>query len=290
MKNIPTCMGQRIRIKKSKWIAGFCLCLMLFLFHPSIGRALTLGLPDTAYQGDLIIGSVQPDARVRLKGQMLPVGPGGHFVIAVPRDQKKDLWVTALHNGQKASHIIRILAYPWQIQRVDGLPKRYVTPNAEQQKKIREDARKIQTIRSSPSYPVPLFIKKGFVKPVTGKVTSPFGNQRILNGRPRSPHSGIDIAAPLGKPVHSPADGIVRLAAENFFLMGNTLIIDHGLGVSSIFIHLESIHVHVGDVVRQGDVIAGVGKTGRATGPHLHWGIYAGSIAVDPLRVLKNRL
>jgi len=288
MKNIPTCMGQRIRIKKSKWVAGFCLCIMLFLLHPSCW-ALTLTLPDTAYQGDLIIGTVHPDARVRLKDQMLPVGPGGHFVIAVPRDQKKDLRVTALQNSQKTSHIIRIWAYPWHTQHVEGLPKRYVTPDAKQQRKIREDARKIRTIRNSPPYPVPFFIKKGFVKPVAGKVTSQFGNQRILNGQPRNPHSGVDIAAPTGKPVHSPADGIVRLAAENFYLMGNTLLLDHGLGVSSIFIHLESIHVQVGDVVRQGDVIAAVGKTGRATGPHLHWGIYVGSIAVDPLRVLKNR-
>jgi murein DD-endopeptidase MepM/ murein hydrolase activator NlpD len=274
---------------KAKRVIGFCLCLMLFFLHPPIARALTIALPETAYQGDLILGNVPPGARVQFKDQLLPVGPGGHFVIAVPRDQKKDLSVTALHNGQKASHVIRTWAYPWEIQHVDGLPKHYVTPNAEQQRQIREDARKIQTIRSSLPYPVPLFIKRGFVKPLTGKVTSPFGNQRILNGLPRSPHSGIDIAAPIGKPVHSPADGIVRLTAENMFLMGNTLLMDHGLGVFSIFIHLERIHVHVGDVVRQGDVIAEVGKTGRATGPHLHWGVYVGSTAVDPLRVLKNR-
>jgi murein DD-endopeptidase MepM/ murein hydrolase activator NlpD len=283
------CMNRYNQSRKSTWFPGFCLWFMLFLFHPSTGCALTLALPDTAYQGDLIIGSIHPDARVRLKGQILPLGPEGHFVIAVPRNQKKDLRVTALHNSQKASHIIRIWAYPWQIQHVEGLPKRYVTPNADQQRCIREDARKIHTIRNSPSYPIPLFIRRGFVKPVTGRVTSPFGNLRILNGRPRNSHSGIDIAAPLGKPVHSPADGIVRLVAENLFLMGNTLLLDHGLGVSSTFIHLESIHVHVGDVVRQGDVIAGVGKTGRATGPHLHWGVHVGSIAVDPLRVLKYR-
>lgn len=274
---------------KAKRLPGFCLCLMLFIFHPSIGRALTLDLPDTAYQGDLIVGSIHPAARVQLKGQILPIGPGGHFVIAVPRDQKKDLWVTALYNGQKASHLIRIWAYPWKIQRIEGLPKRFVTPNAEQQRQIRKDAQKIQTIRNSPSYPVPLFIKKGFVKPAAGRVTSPFGNQRILNGRRRNPHSGIDISAPLGKPVYNPADGIVRLRAENTFLMGNALMIDHGLSVYSIFIHLDRFHVQVGDLIHQGDVIADVGKTGRATGPHLHWGISVGPVAIDPLRLVTPR-
>jgi murein DD-endopeptidase MepM/ murein hydrolase activator NlpD len=275
--------------KKSSGFPVFCLCLMLFVLYPAFGRALTLALPETAYQGDLIIGSVHPDARVRLKDHLLPVGPGGHFAVAVPRDQKKDLRVTAFHNDQDASHIIRIWAYPWQTQRIDGLPQHYVVPNAEQQKQIHADAEKIRSVRNYRPYPIPLFIKKGFVKPVTGSVSSPFGSRRILNGLPRNPHSGVDIAAPLGKPVHSPADGIVTLAINNMFLMGNTLMMDHGLGVSSIFIHLERIHVHVGDVVRQGDIIADVGKSGRATGPHLHWGVYVGSIAVDPLRLLKNR-
>jgi hypothetical protein len=274
---------------KITWFPVFCLCLLLFFLYPAFGRAVTLALPGTAYQGDLIIGSVHPDARVKLNNHLLPVGPGGHFVIAVPRDQKKNLWVTALYNGENASHIIRIWAYPWQIQRIDGLPKRYVAPNAEQQGRIQADAEKIRSVRDNPPYPIPLFIKRGFIKPVTGNVSSPFGNQRILNGLPRSPHAGTDIAAPLGEPVHSPADGIVALVVNNMFLMGNTIMMDHGLGVSSIFVHLERIHVHVGDVVRQGDVIADVGKTGRATGPHLHWGVYVGSIAVDPLRLLKNR-
>jgi murein DD-endopeptidase MepM/ murein hydrolase activator NlpD len=282
-------MVERNRFKITLWIKGcYLFLLLLFLIHP-VCWAQTLALPDTAYQGDLIVGAAPPGARIRLKDQWLPKGPEGHFVIAVSRNQQKDLLVTAVRKGRKSFHTIRVWAYPWKKQHITGLAKQYVSPSAEKQRRIRMDAQKIRTVRNSVSYPLPLFIKKGFIKPVSGKVTGQFGSQRILNNIPRSSHSGIDIAAPLGKPVLSPADGIVRLTAENMFLMGNTLLLDHGLGVYSIFIHLNRIHVQVGDLIRQGDLIAEVGKTGRATGPHLHWGVSVGSVPVDPLRVLKKR-
>ena len=286
--NITVTRGMNKNLVKSLRIAGFCLFLFVFFIDP-VCWSQPPALPDTAYQGDLIFGAVPPDAQVRLKDQWLPVGPEGHFVIPVPRNQQKDLLVTALQNGRKSFHTIRVWAYPWNEQHIRGLAKRYVSPSAEEQRQIRMDAQKIRKVRNRPSYPVPLFIKKGFIKPVGGKVTSQFGSRRILNNIPRSPHSGIDIAAPLGEPVLSPADGIVRLSAENMFLMGNTLLLDHGLGVYSIFIHLNRIHVQVGDLIHQGDVIAYVGKTGRATGPHLHWGVSVGPVPVDPLRLLEKR-
>jgi murein DD-endopeptidase MepM/ murein hydrolase activator NlpD len=110
-----------------------------------------------------------------------------------------------------------------------------------------------------------------------------------LNGKPKSFHSGIDIAAPLGHPVHCPADGIVRLVDSDMFLMGKTLMIDHGLGVTSVFIHLDAITVNTGDLIRQGELIARVGKTGRATGPHLHWGVSAGRTPLDPQRLINRK-
>ncbi len=148
---------------------------------------------------------------------------------------------------------------------------------------------KVQSVRDDHPYPVPFFIRKGFIKPVNGTVTSPFGLNRVLNGKPKNFHSGIDIAATLGHPVRCPADGIVRLVDLDMFLMGKTLIIDHGLGVTSIFIHLDAITVHTGDLVRQGEIIAHVGKTGRATGPHLHWGVSAGRTPLDPLRLINRQ-
>ena len=120
-------------------------------------------------------------------------------------------------------------------------------------------------------------------------MSSVYGSQRILNGEPRSPHRGIDIAAPLGTPVVSPADGVVRLVAPNLFLMGNALIIDHGLGIQSTFIHLDRILVRKGARVTQGQTVARVGQTGRATGPHLHWGVSVETLLVDPERLVGRR-
>ena len=153
----------------------------------------------------------------------------------------------------------------------------------------RIDAGKIRDVRRTPPYVIPLFQKRGFVIPVKGRISGVFGSQRILNGEPRNPHSGVDIAAPIGTAVHNPADGIARLVVKDTFLMGNVLMIDHGLGVSSIFIHLDSVAVAEGDLVPQGEIVARVGQTGRATGPHLHWGVSVGGTPVDPLRLIGHK-
>jgi murein DD-endopeptidase MepM/ murein hydrolase activator NlpD len=178
------------------------------------------------------------------------------------------------------------LKYDWRVQHIKGLPNSYVNPGKNEQHRIQIDAGKIRTVRRTASYVLPLFQKNGFIMPVKGRISGVFGSQRILNKVPRNPHSGVDIAAPTGTAVHNPADGIVRLVVSDTFLMGNVLMIDHGLGVTSIFIHLNSITVSEGDLVRQGEIVARVGQTGRATGPHLHWGVSVGTTAIDPLRLI----
>jgi hypothetical protein len=264
------------------WIITF---VFLFSAFPSICRAMQISLPDTSYQGDMIVGKVEPPATVYVNDKPLPVSDRGYFIFGVPRLVKKDILVWSKTGRRKTSKIVRVLAYPWKIQRIDGLPNPYVNPSPENLKRIFSDNQKVQSIRLAGANLVPLFLKKGFIAPVKGPVTGVFGSQRILNGEPRSPHNGVDFAAPMNAPVHCPADGIVRLAAENLYLMGNTLMIDHGLGVQSIFIHLNRILVKEGDAVKQGAVIGRVGKTGRATGPHLHWGVSVGTIPVDPARL-----
>jgi murein DD-endopeptidase MepM/ murein hydrolase activator NlpD len=263
--------------------------VFLFLVFPSICRALQISLPDTSYQGDTIIGKVDPPAAVYVNGKLYPVSDRGYFVIGIPRLKKKDISVWSKTGRQKVSKTIRVLAYPWQIQRIDGLPDTYVNLSPENIKRIRNDNQKVQSARLAMANLVPLFLNKGFIAPVKGPITGVFGSQRILNGEPRSPHQGVDFAAPLNTPVLCPADGIVRLAAWNMYLMGNILMIDHGLGVQSIFMHLNHIFVKEGDVVKQGTVIGRVGKTGRATGPHLHWGVSVGTIPVDPARLLNRQ-
>ncbi len=263
---------------------------LLTLVFPSVSWAVQLRLPDRAYQGDLIVGKVEPVGTVFLKGKKLPVSGRGYFVIGVPRLQKTDLLITAGHGEKKVSRTVLVMAYEWKTQRIDGLPKRQVSPPPKAVKRIRNDNKKVRKIRHSGVHPVPLFLSGGFIVPVEGRITGVYGSQRILNGQPRSPHSGVDIAAARGTPVVSPANGIVRLTAKDMYLMGNTLMIDHGLGLVSIFIHLDSINVGEGEHVEQGDIVARVGKTGRATGPHLHWGISVGSTSIDPARLPKKNL
>ena len=274
-----------------KKLSCFALCVLSILlsWNISSGWSLELSLPETAYQGDMIVGKTAPLVEVWLKENRQTVGPQGYFVLPVPRDQKTDIRVTVTSKNDTLSRIVRIWAYPWRTQKIKGLPRQYVSPSAEQQERVVSDNRKVQKIRGDHPYPVPFFIRKGFIRPVKGAVTSPFGLNRVLNGKPKSFHSGVDLAAPLGYPVHCPADGIVRLVDSDMFLMGKTLMVDHGLGVSSIFIHLDAIMVKTGDLIRQGDLIARVGKSGRATGPHLHWGVSSGRTALDPLRLINRQ-
>jgi murein DD-endopeptidase MepM/ murein hydrolase activator NlpD len=272
-------------MKKSLPIIVICC-----VFLTANAHALELNTPAKAMQGDLIMGRTQPGAEVWIKTDSVPVSPQGYFAIAVPRLQKSDLVVSAVLATAKTSRIIRILAYPWKIQRIDGLANRYVNPNPEALARIKKDNRVVRDIRNSPSHPRPLFLKKGFIKPVAGRTSSPFGSQRILNGEPKSPHSGLDLAAPKGTPVVNPADGIVCLTLKDTYLMGNVLMIDHGLGVRSIFIHLDSIDVEQGDFIPRGSRIARVGQTGRATGPHLHWGVSVGSILINPPPLIIRNL
>ena len=263
--------------------------LILFFWNISAGWSLELSLPETAYQGDMLVGKTDPLAQVWIKEKHLTVGPQGYFVLPVPRDQKTDFRINAKSKDKAVSRTVRIWAYPWRTQRIKGLPKKYVSPSAKQQERVVSDNRKVQKVRGDHPYPVPFFIRKGFIRPVKGAVSSPFGLNMVLNGKPKSFHSGGDLAAPLGYPVHCPADGIVRLVDPDMFLMGKTLMVDHGLGVSSIFIHLDAIMVKTGDLVRQGDLIARVGKSGRATGPHLHWGVSTGRTPLDPLRLIDRQ-
>jgi murein DD-endopeptidase MepM/ murein hydrolase activator NlpD len=264
------------------------ITFFFFLTLSSVCWALQLTLPDRAFQGDLIVGKVEPVAAVFLKGKEQPVSGEGYFVIGVPRLQKTDLLITATAGKRRVSKTVRVLAYKWKIQRIDGLPERHVNPPPEALERIKKDNQKVRKIRQSRVHPVALFLSDGFIAPVAGTITGVYGSQRILNGQPRSPHSGVDFAAARGTPVVSPANGIIRLAAKDMYLMGNTLMIDHGLGLVSIFIHLDSISASEGGRVEQGEIVARVGQTGRATGPHLHWGISVGSTSIDAARLLNK--
>ncbi|WP_319522552.1 M23 family metallopeptidase [uncultured Desulfosarcina sp.] len=252
-------------------IAFFCLPISVSAFT----------LEGQLTQGGMAIGKVDPGAAVRFQGASVRVSPEGLFVVGFSRDAKSTLEIEIQQpSGQVKKHPIHIKKRTYEIQRIDGLPPRKVSPSKEDQVRISKDyalareARKIDDPRLDFTQP--------FIWPVIGRISGVYGSQRILNGKPRRPHFGVDIAAPTGTPVKAPADGVVTLVHDDMFYSGGTLIVDHGHGVSTVYMHLHKILVTKGQAVKQGDVIAQVGATGRVTGPHLHWGMNWFETRLDP--------
>jgi murein DD-endopeptidase MepM/ murein hydrolase activator NlpD len=236
-------------------------------------------------QGGFVRGTVPAGTKLRSNGVEVPVTSSGAFVIALGRDATPWLTVSAYYpDGQVEQKKFTVESRQWDVQSINGLPERQVTPSTSDLIAIRDEQKKIADsrakIRDADSF------MAAFIWPVTGTITGVYGSQRILNGQPRAPHLGIDIAAPEGTPIVAPADGIVSLAARNLFFNGNLVIIDHGLGVNTVYAHLAQVRVIAGQPVHKGDVIGTMGHTGRATGPNLHFGLNVRGVGVDPTPVL----
>ncbi len=252
-------------------------------------RADVLGIvfPASVPQGAMVIGKVPAGSTARHAGRELRVTPYGSVVFGVGRDETGPLQVQVQAPSARL-HTLSIAVTPrdWPIERVNGVPPSTVDPPPAIAERIaREQARVVAArTRDDPR----TGFAQAFIWPVRGRISGRFGNQRVYNGSPRAPHSGMDIAAPTGTPVRAPADGVVTFADPGLYLTGGTVVLDHGHGVSSNFLHLSRIDAQVGDAVKQGDVIAAVGATGRATGPHLHWGMNWFDVRIDPLLVLER--
>ena len=251
----------------------------------ALGAACAAGerfrLDGDLTQGGLVIGQVEPGARVSFDGRRLKVSKDGAFVFGLGRDAGATATlVVRLRGGGKTTHRLAIAQGKYLVQRIDGLPPRQVSPSKQDLIRIRADNRLIVRARWRNSA-LPHFAAK-FRWPVHGRVSGVFGSQRILNGKPRRPHAGTDIAAPAGTKVVAPAPGRVSLVHQDMYYTGKTVMLDHGQGVSSIYIHMSEIAVRDGQHVAQGEVIGKVGMTGRATGPHLHWGVTWLNVKLDP--------
>ncbi len=189
-------------------------------------------------------------------------------------------------DGRVTRRTLAIAQRRYDIQRIEGLPPKLVTPDAETLKRIEDDRAQIRAARAGESFELLFGIL--FSWPATGPISGVFGSQRILNGEPRAPHSGLDIAAPEGAPVLAAAAGRVALAADDMVLTGKTLLLDHGHGLTTSYIHLSKILVRAGESVAQGAPIGRVGKTGRTTAAHLHWGVHLFDIALDPALLVSG--
>ena len=237
-------------------------------------------------QGNFILGKTKPNTKIIVNKTEVRVSKDGYFVFGIDRDRKYDLVITKISNGKKEKIVKKILKRKYKIQRIDGLPENKVTPPESVYKRIKAENNRIGEARAINSELN--FFKDKFIIPVDGIITGVYGSQRILNGKPKWPHYGIDIAAKQGTQIKSSATGIVTMAEDDLYYTGGTIIMDHGHGISTIYSHLENVLVSVGDKINQGDIIGTVGSTGRSTGPHLDFRINWFQTRLDPMSVLKN--
>jgi len=236
-------------------------------------------------QGHYIIGITDPSAKIIIDKKKVKVSNNGYFVFGIDRDRKFDLTVTKIIDGKKEKIIKKVLKRKYNIQRIDGLEESKVTPPESVYKRIKEENNRIGEARAINSDL--LFFKDQFIMPVEGIISGVYGSQRILNGKPKWPHYGIDIAAKQGTMIKSSGSGIVTMAEDDLYYTGGTIIMDHGHGISTIYSHLETVLVSVGDIINQRDIIGTVGSTGRSTGPHLDFRINWFQTRLDPMSVLN---
>jgi murein DD-endopeptidase MepM/ murein hydrolase activator NlpD len=249
-----------------------------------VGAAATRasGLPEQLSQGGTVILQLAPGESARLDGRALRVSAEGWVVFGAGRDASEPLRFERIDaQGTVTRSEIRLVPRDFRIERVDGLPQQTVTPDPAIAARIAREQALVTRARERDDARADF--AAGFVRPVAGgRISGVYGSQRILNGEPRAPHMGLDIAVPTGTPITAPAAGIISFAEPDLYLTGGTVLLDHGHGLSSSFLHLSKIDVQPGQRVERGERIGAVGATGRASGPHLHWGLNWFDTRLDP--------
>jgi murein DD-endopeptidase MepM/ murein hydrolase activator NlpD len=259
----------------------------LLIARPTLARdADTIWFRDSAMQGRLMVGRVPEGARVRVDGKPVRVSEG-LFAFGFARDDTAALTVRAVFpNGRSKTRRVRPARRKYDIQSIKGLPESLVTPPKEVEERIARENAMIGEARSHDTDEI--WFSERFDWPANGPISGVFGSQRILNGEPKAPHYGVDIAAGEGAPVHAPADGVVRLAQPDFYLTGGTVVLDHGHGVSTTYLHMSRVDAKAGDHLKRGDLFGAVGHKGRATGPHMHWAMNWFQVRLDPSLVASS--
>ena len=237
-------------------------------------------------QGHFIIGKTEPDSKVKIGKKQVKVSKDGYFAFGLARDRKYDVVITIEKNGVNEKITKRVQKRKYNIQKIDGLEEKKVTPPEEVYERIKKENKLIAEARAIDSDLD--FFKDKFMIPVDDAIiTGVYGSQRILNGEPKWPHYGLDFAQKEGAPVKAMLNGTVTLAEADLFYTGGTLIFDHGHGISTLYMHMLDIFVEKGQKVKQGDIIGTVGSTGRATGPHLDVRLNWFDVRLDPATVLN---
>ena len=261
------------------------LVLILLAAAPPARGDDRIALDGRLVQGGLVTGRTLPGTRLSLDGKPVRVGRDGVFVLGFARDAAPAPRLAATFpDGSRADVALAVAPRAYDIQRIDGLPPAQVTPSPADLARIGEETKRIAAARARDSDATDFLT--GFAWPALGRISGVYGSQRILNGEPRRQHLAVDVAAPVGTAVTAAAAGTVSLAAPMMFFTGNTVILDHGRGVGTLYAHLDSIAVTEGERVARGQLIGRLGGTGRVTGPHLHWGLSLHATALDPALVV----
>ena len=262
-------------------IAGFCRLAQAQVSRMQITQA------GEFVQGGIVRGQVPAGTSVELDGKAVKVGPAGEFVIGFGRDQEGVVTLVFVDaEGSRSVQQEALRKRDYEIQRIEGVAKKYVSPPKETQKRIQDDAHRVRLARQAVLERTDF--AGAFIWPAKGVISGVYGSQRFFNGEPRRPHFGVDIAAPTGTPVYAPAGGKVTLVRDLYF-SGWTVILDHGHGLSSSFLHLDKASVEVGQELKQGDLLGLMGATGRVTGPHLDWRMNWYSQRVDPAVLVEGK-
>ena len=259
-----------------------CLIFILFLFNTSHAVEFI----GDFKQGSFILGKTDPNSKVYIDNRKVRVSSDGYFAFGLDRDRKNNVLIK-VKNGMETKLIEKkVFKRKYKIQRIDGLPPKQVTPPPEVYERIKKDNILIGKARAIDSKLV--FFKDKFIYPIDKYIiTGVYGSQRILNGKPRRPHYGIDFHAPEGTPVKSMMDGVVTLVENDMYFTGGTIIFDHGHGVSTLYMHMKDINVKKGQKVKKGEVVGTLGQSGRATGPHLDIRLNWFEVKLDPASVLN---
>jgi len=263
------------------FLAGVLLAVGGF----SAALELRTELPTTTTPGALVFGRTEAGATVTFEGRALRVARDGSFLFGLGRDVAGTARIDVRYrDGTTATLQIPIKAREFAIERVDGLPDSTVNPDPKLAERIAREQVLVAKARERDD--ARQDFRFGFRWPNQGRISGLYGSQRILNGTPKNPHYGVDIAVGTGTPIHAPAGGIISFVAKDLYLTGGTVIIDHGHGLSSVFVHMSRIDVRPEQAIKQGETIGAVGATGRATGPHLHWGMNWFETRLDPQLVV----
>lgn len=270
-------------------LKSILVCVVYLLcFLANSTNASDLHLKGEMTQGSLIRGQVPAGSQVWLNETPLKISPEGYFAFGFGRDAKLTQQLKWL-DTQGTEHLKALQLQPrtYNIQKIEGIPSKYVSPPKEVTERIKLDNQQVSKARALNDERTDFY--QEFIWPAAGPISGVYGSQRVFNGTPKRPHFGVDVAGPTGTPVYAPANGIVTLFVPDMYYSGGTMIIDHGHGVSSTFLHLSKGHVTAGTKVRQGDLVAEIGATGRATGPHLDWRINWFKERLDPALLVPKR-